>query len=359
MKKSGQYQQFIFPLLSRVDPETVHDHTLSALALAQRWSAGHAILRRIAGNIPQERIQLFGLDFPNILGVAAGFDKDVRVTPGLAMLGFGHIETGTITPNPQAGNPRPRIFRLQQDEALINRMGFPNDGVDAAVARLRELAQEDRQYVLGISIGKQKETALSKAVSDYVTVLHATYIYADYLAVNISSPNTPELRKLQGSLYLADLLRALMSENRMLARKHGVARRPLLIKIAPDLAWEELDEILQVALDQGIDGIIATNTTLDRARLHEANRSESGGLSGAPLSQQSTKIIRYIAQVTDGKLPIVGVGGVRSAADVQAKIDAGASLVQLYTGLIYGGPGLAGNILRGLTKSAIVANLQT
>ena len=359
MKRSGQYQRYILPLLSRVDPEAAHDLTLSALALAQRWSAGRAILRRLAGDIPQDGVQLFGLNFPNILGVAAGFDKSVRVAPGLAKLGFGHIETGTITPRPQTGNPKPRVFRLLQDEALINRMGFPNIGADAAVARLRDLAEVDRQYVLGVSIGKQKDTALADAVIDYVTVLHATYMYADYLAVNINSPNTPELRKLQGSRYLADLLSALMSESRILAQKHGIAKRPLLIKIAPDLDWGELDGILQIALDQGIDGIIATNTTVGWAGLQGANRSERGGLSGVPLSLQSTKIIRYIAQHTNGMMPIIGVGGIRSAADVQAKIDAGASLVQLYTGLVYQGPGLAGRILRSLTKSANVANLQT
>ena len=358
MKRSGQYQRYILPLLSRVDPEAAHDRTLSALAMAQRWSAGRAILRRLAGDIPQDGVQLFGLNFPNILGVAAGFDKSVRAAPGLAELGFGHIETGTITPRPQAGNPKPRVFRLLQDEALINRMGFPNIGADAAVARLRDLAEADRQYVLGVSIGKQKDTALADAVIDYVTVLHATYIYADYLAANISSPNTPELRKLQGSRYLADLLSALMSESRMLAQKHGIAKRPLLIKIAPDLTWEELDAILQVALDHGVDGIIATNTTVGRAGLQGAKRSEAGGLSGVPLSLQSTNIIRYIAQHTDG-MPIIGVGGIRSAADAQAKIDAGASLVQLYTGLVYQGPGLAGRILRGLTKPANVANIQT
>ena len=359
MDKSGQYQRYILPLLARVDPETAHEHTVSALALAQRWRAGRAILRRLAGDIPQDGVQLFGLKFPNILGVAAGFDKSACVAPGLAELGFGHIETGTITPRPQAGNPKPRVFRLLQDEALINRMGFPNIGADAAVARLRDLAGADRHYVLGVSIGKQKDTALTDAVVDYVAVLHATYMYADYLAVNISSPNTPELRKLQGSRYLPDLLSALMSESRMLAQKHGISKRPLLIKIAPDLAWEELDTILQAALDQGVDGIIATNTTVDRPGLQGSNRSARGGLSGVPLSLRSTKIIRYITQHTNGIIPIIGVGGIRSAADAQAKIDAGASLVQVYTGLVYQGPGLAGSILRGLTKSVNVANLQT
>ncbi len=310
-EKTGLYQRVLFPILSRVDPEVAHDRTLSALALANRWSAGRALLRRVAGNAAQDGVEVFGLRFANILGVAAGFDKDVTAAPGLALLGFGHIETGTITPRPQTGNPKPRIFRLTQDEALINRMGFPNIGATAAAERLRKLAEVGHPYVLGVSIGKQKETALVDAVRDYVTVLHATYQYADYLAVNVSSPNTPELRKLQGSRYLADLLQALISEGRSLAEKHDVPRRPLLVKIAPDLTWAELDQILQIALDQGIDGIIATNTTISREGLQDANRSESGGLSGVPLRSKSTQIIRAIAEHTNGALPIVGAGGVR------------------------------------------------
>jgi dihydroorotate dehydrogenase len=323
---------------------------LSLLALAQRWSVGRLLLRRIVGEIPQQTVKLFGLTFPNVLGVAAGFDKDVQVTPGLAMLGFGHIETGTITPEPQAGNPKPRIFRLKEDEALINRMGFPSVGMQVTVSRLRDLAQQDRQYVIGVSIGKQKDTPLTDAVNDYLSVLQTTYPYADYFAVNISSPNTPELRQLQDSHYLSDLLKTLLDRRQAMAEKNDGRRRPILVKIAPDLSWAELDDILQTAIDQGIDGIIATNTTTSRERLRSTYQSEKGGLSGAPLANTSTGIIRHIARHTDGRLPIIGVGGIRSAADVRDKIDAGASLVQLYTALIYRGPGIAGRILRDLAR---------
>ncbi len=350
MKKTVSYQRFIYPLLSRIDPEAAHKYTLSILALSQRSVLGRAALHHIAGDIPYRNIRFCGLTFPNVLGVAAGFDKDVQVTPGLALLGFGHIEIGTITPKPQAGNPRPRIFRLPADRALINRMGFPNVGAESAAAHLCNFAHKDRQYVIGVSLGKQKETALVDAVEDYLKVLQSTYRYGDYFVVNVSSPNTPELRKLQGSQYLADLLGALVNSCIGLASEHDVTRRPLLVKIAPDLSWAELDEILKTIVDQRIDGIIATNTTVQRTELLDKNQSESGGLSGAPLAQASTNIIRYIDQRMQGKLPIIGVGGINTASDAREKLDAGASLIQLYTGLVYQGPGIAGRILRGLNR---------
>jgi len=307
---------------------------------------GRAILSQIAGEIPFNPIQLFGLNFPNILGVAAGFDKEGGVAPGLAHLGFGHIEIGTITPRPQTGNPRPRIFRLPQDDALINRMGFPSSGVEEAVHHLHSFHQRD--YVLGISLGKQKETPLTAAVDDYVVVLRTVHPFADYLAINISSPNTPELRQLQDRKYLGDLISTLMAENLTMTKEQGLPSRPLLVKIAPDLTLTELDEILQIILDNRIDGVIATNTTVSREGLKDTNRKETGGLSGSPLASQSTHLISHIAKETNNQLPIIGVGGVRTASDAQAKLDAGASLVQLYTALVYEGPGLAGRILRDL-----------
>lgn len=343
------YKKLIFPLLSQLDAESTHEHTLSLLAWAQNSAVGRTGLRLMAGPLPQLPVTVFGLRFPNILGMAAGFDKDVRVTTGLALLGFGHVEVGTLTPRSQAGNPRPRIFRLQADEALINRMGFPNGGVKSAVSRLAQLKQ--RNFILGVSLGKQKETPLADAAGDYITVMQAVYPYADYLVVNISSPNTPGLRDLQGGDYLGHLLTVLQQENGQLARTHGVGERPLLVKIAPDLAWSELDEILRAIRDNNISGIIATNTTISRDGLTDEQRIEQGGLSGRPLASRSTEIIAYIQQQTNGNLPIIGVGGVQTAADVQAKLDAGASLVQLYTGLIYEGPRLAGRILRKLGKN--------
>ena len=341
------YTQLFFPALKRLDPETAHDHTLTALTLAQSNPAGRLALRRIAGHIPASPVQIGPLRFPNPLGMAAGFDKDARVVAGLAALGFGHVEVGTLTPRPQAGNPRPRIFRLPDDGALINRMGFPNGGVAAVVPRLRTLA-EPRSYILGVSLGKQKETPLEDAAADYVAVMRAVYPYADYLAVNISSPNTPGLRELQGGRYLDALLATLVAENRELAARAAIAPRPLWVKIAPDLASDELDEVLAALLAAGADGIIATNTTLARDGLRDARRAEAGGLSGRPLRQRSTDLIAAIYQRTGGALPIIGVGGVASAEDARAKLDAGAAVVQLYSSLIYGGPALPGRIVRGL-----------
>ncbi len=345
------YKSLIFPLLARMDAEAAHERTLRLLA----WGQGgwrRPFLQKLVGNIPQQPVSLWGLTFPNVLGMAAGFDKEVRVAEGLALLGFGHVEVGTLTPHPQAGNPRPRMFRLRQDEALINRMGFPNAGVEAAGKRLSVISNRyaagERGYVLGVSLGKQKETPLADAAQDYTAVMEKVYPYADYLAVNISSPNTPGLRDLQGGDYLHQLLRALTRANWQFSQQYKVRRRPLLVKIAPDLTWPELDEILTAVQDTRIDGIIATNTTIARTGLTDPGPTESGGLSGRPLRQPSTEIIAYIHQQTGGNLPVIGVGGVASAADVQAKLDAGASLVQLYTALIYEGPRLPGRILRQL-----------
>jgi len=350
LKRSSTYRRFIYPPLSRTDAEEAHQRTLYLLAIAQRHSIGRAVLRFLAGKIPSEAVHLFGLTFPNILGVAAGFDKDVYAPAGLAMLGFGHIETGTITPEPQEGNPKPRIFRLPQDDALINRMGFPNAGAEAAVSRLRLVNQVKRSYVLGVSLGKQKNTTLENAVTDYTSTLTKIFPYADYVAINVSSPNTPELRKLQGNKYLGQLLGDLMAVNHSLAKSHGLSTRPLLIKISPDLTWQELDDILQAAIDNQVAGMIATNTTINRDGLKDANQFQSGGLSGSPLTQRSTEIISHISRQTNGRLPVIGVGGIQTADDIKVKIDAGASLVQLYTALVYEGPRLPGRILRELSK---------
>lgn len=342
------YEQLFFPILRRFDPEATHHRTLRALGLAQRHRAGRAVLRRIAGPIPRRPVELFGLRFPNELGVAAGFDKDAEVAVGLGLLGFGHVEVGTLTPKPQAGNPRPRVFRLPEDRALINRMGFPNQGVANAVERLRDGKALRGATIVGVSLGKQKETELEAAAQDYLAVMEQVHPYADYLAINISSPNTPGLRRLQGRAYLAGLLAALMDRNRALAsRLHGSAR-PLLLKISPDLSWPELDVVLEVAGEKGISAIIACNTTVARANLNSTHSQEAGGLSGLPLRKRSNEIISRIWRLSNGQMPIIGVGGVMTADDVREKLDAGASLVQIYTGLVYGGPGIAGRVLRHL-----------
>lgn len=343
----AMYKHLIYPLLARMEAETAHERTLTALEMAQNSAVGRFFLRLLAGRIPQQPITVAGLTFPNVLGMAAGFDKEVRVAQGLALFGFGHVEVGTLTPRPQAGNPRPRIFRLREDEALINRMGFPNAGVSAAVARLKTLPKS-RNFVLGVSVGKQKETPLAEATADYKAVMRDVYKYADYLAINISSPNTPGLRELQGGDYLGHLLGTLQAEGEALSAECGVAKRPLFLKIAPDLSTAELDQILEAALNCGVAGMIATNTTLNREGLVSPLAQEVGGLSGRPLAERSTAVIAHIARETGGRLPIIGVGGVQNAADARAKLEAGASLIQLYTGLVYAGPRLPSQILRNL-----------
>jgi dihydroorotate dehydrogenase len=285
------------------------------------------------------------LDFPNPLGVAAGFDKDARVTRALGILGFGHIEVGTLTPRPQPGNPRPRVFRLVRDRALINRMGFPNCGVEAVLPRLEKITSRPHRWILGVSLGKQKETPLKGAAADYELLMRAVYPYADYMVVNISSPNTPGLRKLQRARYLRDLLGRLVAVRDEQA--HGARKKPLAVKIDPDLDDGELDQMIEIFLATGIDGVIATNTTLRREGLIEPC-DEEGGLSGPPLRERSTRIIQRIAQQTAGRLPIIGAGGIETAAHAREKLDAGASLVQIYTGFIYHGPATAFHIVRGL-----------
>lgn len=346
MNKS-YYEKLFFPAIRHLDPEMAHDRTLNALELAQSNSLGRAMLRSIAGEVPVQPVQVGRLHFPNPLGIAAGFDKDARVVRGLALLGFGHIEVGTLTPRPQPGNPRPRIFRLPADGAVINRMGFPNGGVAAAVPRLRALAEHPHDFVLGVSLGKQKETPLADAAGDYIAVMRAVHAYADYLAVNISSPNTPGLRELQGGRYLERLLGALVAENRGLAAADK-SSPPLWVKVAPDLEPREVDEIMEALVATGVDGIIVANTTLARDGLADQAQSEAGGLSGRPLRERATELIGYIHQQMGDALPIIGVGGVGSAAEAREKLDAGATVVQIYTSMIYGGPGLPGRILRDL-----------
>lgn len=350
---SSYYEQLLFPIIGRFDPETAHDRTLNALALAQSNPVGRAVLRSIAGRIPALPVQVGPLHFPNPLGVAAGFDKDARVVAGLAQLGFGHIEVGTLTPQPQAGNPRPRIFRLPADGAVINRMGFPNGGVAAAVSRLRALAARPRRYVVGVSLGKQKQTPLEEAAGDYAAVMRSVYVYADYLAVNVSSPNTPGLRQLQGGRYLEHLLRVLLDESRRLAEANAISLRPLWVKIAPDLEMAALEELVATLTDVGVAGIIVANTTLGRDGLTEAAQSEAGGLSGRPLRERTLALVSQVRRQAGDALPVIGVGGIASADDVRRLLDAGAAVVQLYTAMIYGGPGLAGRILREFAGDAL------
>ncbi|MBI3177411.1 MAG: quinone-dependent dihydroorotate dehydrogenase [Chloroflexi bacterium] len=328
--------RLIRPVLFRLDPEQAHHITLRLLALP--------IVPLLAAlfDVPDARLRVtaFGLTFRNPIGLAAGYDKNGRALDGLAALGFGHLEAGTLTRRAQPGNPRPRIFRWPADDALINRMGFPNDGVDSFAPRLNRA-----RVRLGINIGKSKDTPLDRAADDYCALLRQVAPQADYVAVNVSSPNTPGLRRLQSKQAVGDLLREVAATRAELPR-----RVPVLIKVAPDLSWPELDDVLEAIAQTGLDGIIAANTTVGREGLRspESLCAESGGLSGRPLRARSTEMIRYIYRHTEGRLPIVGVGGVNGPAAALEKLEAGATLVQVYTGLVYEGPGVVRQILRGL-----------
>jgi dihydroorotate dehydrogenase len=325
------YRFFYRHLLSRTDAEWIHGVALSGLAAWGVLPLGQALLRRLFAprHDPSLSLRAFGLSFAHPLGLAGGFDKDGVALRSLAALGFSFIEVGTVTPQPQAGNPKPRLFRLLEDRALINRLGFSSSGM----ARVAHNLKRRPAIPLAISLGKNKETPLSAALNDYCAVLEHLYAHGDLFVINISSPNTPELRRLQDEVYLADLLAGLQS-----AITSQRVAKPLLLKIAPDLSFDEIERICALALQHGVSGIIATNTTLERpSSLRSAAAQESGGLSGAPLRAKATAIVRHIYSVTAGKLPIIGVGGVFSGADVWEKLCAGATLVQAYTGFIYEG----------------------
>jgi dihydroorotate dehydrogenase len=337
------FYQTIRPLIYLLKPEAAHHVTLFALQVAGSMLPGRWVMRRLfisRHNGPA--VEAFGLRFPNPLGMAAGYDKDGLGWRGLAELGFGHIEVGTVTPRPQPGNPRPRVFRLVEDKAAINRMGFPNRGEIFLARRLR--GKRPPGLVLGVNIGKNKATPLEEAVQDYLSLMRTFAPLCDYLAVNVSSPNTPGLRTLQSRQALHDLLAPLAEERSGLAKRLGKPV-PLLVKLAPDLSEAELEDSLAVITETGMDGVIAGNTTLSREGLNSPLAVETGGMSGEPLRARSTAMVRQIARMTHGRLPIVASGGVMTPTDAREKIDAGAVLVQLYTGLVYAGPSLVKTIL--------------
>jgi dihydroorotate dehydrogenase len=318
--------------LFKLDPEVAHDLSLKSLA---RLGAAAAILGPGAGEGSSRRVM--GLDFANPVGLAAGLDKNGEYIDALGALGFGFLEIGTVTPRPQPGNPKPRIFRLIDDEALINRLGFNNLGVDRL---LRNVERASWKGILGINIGKNFDTPLERAADDYLACLDAVYAAASYVAVNISSPNTKNLRDLQSPERLGELLGAVMRRGEELAARHG-GRRPIAVKIAPDLDDEQIEAIARLALEHRVDALIATNTTIARDEVADRPLAmETGGLSGKPLFRRSTAVLAKLAGALGGKIPLIGVGGILSGSDARAKIDAGASLVQLYTGFIYRGPSL-------------------
>ncbi len=353
------YKRIIRPVFFLFDPEKIHHFVIAALRLLALIPGMNTVLKKMfVVKHPVLERNLFSIRFPNPIGLAAGFDKDAKLIREMALLGFGFVEVGTVTPRPQPGNPKPRMFRLKKDQALINRMGFNNEGVDAMVQRLRN---RPANVIVGGNIGKNKSTPNEAAVEDYEYCYRALYNYVDYFVVNVSSPNTPDLRSLQEKEPLARMLKQLQMVNDELSAKNDKRegeeirkRKPLLLKIAPDLSFQQLDEIVEVVLELQLDGIIATNTTISRSNLQTdadvVEAAGAGGLSGKPLTDRSTEVIRYLAAKSGDQFVIIGVGGIHSPQDALDKMNAGASLVQLYTGFIYEGPSLVRNISNEIVK---------
>jgi len=332
---------FFRPLLFALDPETAHEMAFASLDVAAKLG----IVQALAPRPLPSPVKAMGLDFPNRVGLAAGLDKNAAHIDGLAALGFGFIECGTVTPRPQPGNPTPRLFRLTDADALINRLGFNNEGVDRFLANV---GRASWRGILGLNIGKNFDTPNARAVDDYLACLKAVYARASYVTVNISSPNTKGLRDLQSEEALGALLRALKKEQSTLSDRHG-KYTPIAVKIAPDLTPQAVEGIARMLIAHRMDGVIATNTTIERDGVKGLPRAdEAGGLSGRPLKARATAVVAHLAKVLDGALPIIGVGGILSGADAKEKIEAGATLVQIYTGLIYRGPDLVAECARAL-----------
>lgn len=337
------YQLILKPFLFLFNPERAHHLALSLFRLLLYIPGGKWLVSKLY-SAPRDPVDLFGLRFPNRVGLAAGFDKDGKYLDLLPFLGFGFIELGTVTPLPQSGNPKPRLFRLSKDKALINRMGFNNEGVDALVNRLKDI---NLDIIVGGNIGKNKVTPNEEAVQDYLICFEKLFDYVDYFVVNVSSPNTPGLRALQEKEPLTRILQALQSTNQ--ARSNP---KPILLKIAPDLNPSQLDEIIEIVSETGLAGIVATNTTISRDHLRTGlNKVESignGGLSGKPLTQKSMGILKYLLKQSDGKIPLIGVGGIHDIASGLEKLKAGADLIQIYTGFIYQGPGFIKRLVKAI-----------
>ena len=334
------YEKVLRPALFMMDSEPAHELGVDSLALLGRLPPVCRLLEACT-QLSASRyrpVQAFGLTFPNAVGLAAGFDKNARAWEAASALGFGHVEIGTITALAQPGNPKPRMFRYPAEEAVINRMGFNNEGSEAVAARLaKQPGPGQRRIPLGVNLGKSKAAPLEEAVADYLTSFARLADFADYLVLNVSSPNTPGLRQLQDEKPLRELLGAIMTANRERAARRGSPLIPVLLKIAPDLSWPQIDAALGVIAEFGLAGVIATNTTLARPGCF-STVNETGGLSGKPLRKKSTEIVNYIARATAGKLAIIGVGGICDPSSAAEKLDAGATLVQVYTGMIYRGP---------------------
>jgi dihydroorotate dehydrogenase len=327
-------------LLFLLEAERAHELTLKALAL---WSGCGPLLevpaRFLRVEDPRLRVEAFGLTFPNPLGLAAGMDKDARALPAWWALGFGYAEVGTLTPRPQEGNPRPRLFRLPEDRALINRMGFNNEGAEKAARRLQAFRARGLPFPVGVNLGKNRDTPLERAFEDYLLALEVLEPYGDYFVLNVSSPNTPGLRALQEGPFLDELL----------AHLRPATGKPLLLKLSPDLSWEALDEALSLAKKHGLQGLVAVNTTLGREGLKSPLAREAGGLSGRPLQGRALEVLRHLAAGAEG-LHLISVGGIEGPKDAWERLRAGASLVQVYTGFVYGGPLFPRKLLKGLLR---------
>ena len=342
------YKFLIKPILFLFNPEWVHYTVFSTLKIIH-WIPGMGRLIRRLYQVKDQRLErkLFGLTFPNPVGLAAGFDKDAKLYQELSNFGFGFIEIGTLTPKPQPGNPKKRLFRLPEDNGLINRMGFNNEGVEKAIERLKK----NKGILIGGNIGKNKITSNDEAVSDYVKCFDALFPHVDYFAVNVSSPNTPNLRALQDKVPLHRLLQTLKDLN-----LKKTSPKPILLKIAPDLTESELLDIIDIITSVNIDGIIATNTTLSREGLKSPNKNEVGGLSGKPLTDRSTDVIRFLHEKSNNAFPIIGVGGIHSPQDALDKLSAGASLVQLYSGFVYEGPSVVKKINKAILNNTQISS---
>ncbi|MDP3760959.1 MAG: quinone-dependent dihydroorotate dehydrogenase [Ramlibacter sp.] len=334
------------PFLFGLDPETAHELTMQSLARLQGTPLEWSYCNRMV----DDPIELAGLTFPNRVGLAAGLDKNARCIDGLGALGFGFVEVGTVTPRPQPGNPKPRMFRLPEANALINRLGFNNDGLEAFVANVKRSSFRKKGRILGLNIGKNAATPIENATSDYLVCLDGVYPHADYVTINISSPNTSNLRSLQTDEALEGLLGAIANRREALARQHG-RRVPIFVKIAPDLDQAQVEVIAAALKRHGMDGVVATNTTTSREAVKGLpHAEEAGGLSGAPVLEPSNRVIGQLRAVLGGKFPIIGVGGIMSADDAVSKIQAGADVVQIYTGLIYRGPPLVTQAARAIQR---------
>ena len=340
------YKTIVRPLLFLFSPEKAHHLAMNALHTLMQIPGVASVFRKMT-TVSDSGLKttVFGIEFPNPVGLAAGFDKNAMYYRDLSNLGFGFIEIGTVTPVGQPGNPQPRMFRLPQDEGLINRMGFNNEGVKTVVKNLKN---RPKNLIIGGNIGKNKVTPNENAIDDYTKAFHALYDFVDYFVVNVSSPNTPGLRELQDKAPLTHLLQTLKQENAQKANP-----KPILLKIAPDLTNSQLDDIIDIIRETNTDGVIATNTTIERQGLktNSTITSEAGGVSGKPVKSRSTEVIRYLHTHSNGSFPIIGVGGIQTAADAIEKLNAGASLVQVYTGFIYEGPLMIKRICEGILKT--------